>query len=372
MSNLFPTVDPIPLPAPVWLFKVLHHLTLALHFSFLGMLIGGLFLAMVWNFLGHLSENKSAISASGVVVNRLPIVMTYVINLGVPPLLFVQVLYGRAIYTSTVLIGAYWISVILAVMLAYFTLYRMAYLAEQKKVWWPWGLVAMTLIGYVGRVYSTASTLMLKPEVWPAMYAATPNGTNLPPDDPTLWPRWAMVMVGSLAFGALGTTLYTCKSSLAEDVKAYIRRGAGYMAIAALALLAWVGPTAYRVQPDFVRQALQGSAFTEIIMTLWTVLVALSLTAALGLILAPKAWSWLHVLWVSLPAFLAVTAFEILRDSVRDICLAKDGFDVWQSPVNTNWLVVGLFLGLFVIGAGFLIWVLMIMRQAKSTEENYA
>ncbi len=28
--------------------------------------------------------------------------MTYVINLGVPPLLFAQVLYGRAIYTSSV------------------------------------------------------------------------------------------------------------------------------------------------------------------------------------------------------------------------------------------------------------------------------
>ena len=36
---------------------------------------------------------------------RLTVVMTFVINLGVPPLLFAQVLYGRALYTSSVLIG---------------------------------------------------------------------------------------------------------------------------------------------------------------------------------------------------------------------------------------------------------------------------
>ena len=33
---------------------------------------------------------------------RLTVVMTYVINLGVPPLLFAQVLYGRALYTSSI------------------------------------------------------------------------------------------------------------------------------------------------------------------------------------------------------------------------------------------------------------------------------
>ena len=54
----------------------------------------------------------------------LPIVMTYVINLGVPPLLFAQVLYGRAIYTSSVLIGAWWIAVIPLLMLCYWLLYR--------------------------------------------------------------------------------------------------------------------------------------------------------------------------------------------------------------------------------------------------------
>ena len=40
--NGFPNVDPIPLPAPIWLFKLLHMVTLALHFVAMQVLVGGL------------------------------------------------------------------------------------------------------------------------------------------------------------------------------------------------------------------------------------------------------------------------------------------------------------------------------------------
>lgn len=40
-ATVFPVVDPIPLPAPVWLFKVLLDVTLTLHFAALYLLLGG-------------------------------------------------------------------------------------------------------------------------------------------------------------------------------------------------------------------------------------------------------------------------------------------------------------------------------------------
>ncbi|OYT69908.1 MAG: hypothetical protein CFK52_12640 [Chloracidobacterium sp. CP2_5A] len=46
----FPSLDPIPLPAPVWLFKVLHVVTLSLHFLTIYLMAGGLTLAAPWNF----------------------------------------------------------------------------------------------------------------------------------------------------------------------------------------------------------------------------------------------------------------------------------------------------------------------------------
>ena len=46
----FPSVDPIPLPAPIWLMKLLSHVTLALHFTAVMMLVGSLAL-IVWHVL---------------------------------------------------------------------------------------------------------------------------------------------------------------------------------------------------------------------------------------------------------------------------------------------------------------------------------
>ena len=43
---MFPTPDPIPLPAPVWLLKLLSLLTLGLHFGAVMILVGSLILTI--------------------------------------------------------------------------------------------------------------------------------------------------------------------------------------------------------------------------------------------------------------------------------------------------------------------------------------
>src|SRR5580700_7009937 len=168
--NGFPNVDPIPLPAPIWLFKLLHIVTLALHFVAMQMLVGGLLIAVLLNLLGSSEPAKTAAAAMG---RRLTVVMTYVINLGVPPLLFAQVLYGRALYTSSVLIGVYWISIIAVLTLAYWLLYKFsARLDAGRSAWWA-GLGAWVLAGFIARLLSTNMTLMLRPEAWRQMYSAS-------------------------------------------------------------------------------------------------------------------------------------------------------------------------------------------------------
>ncbi len=119
----FPRLDPIPIPAPVWLMKVLSLLTMALHFFAVQVLIGSLVAVLILNYRVRKHSDPSAKTALSVIARRIPIVMTYVINLGVPPLLFLQVLYGRAIYTSTVLIAVMWLSIVFQLMAAYYLLY---------------------------------------------------------------------------------------------------------------------------------------------------------------------------------------------------------------------------------------------------------
>lgn len=78
----FPTIDPIPLPAPVWLMKSLLVLTFALHIAAVQILLGGLMVVPGLNLLGRSGAARSMARAFA---RRLPVVMTFVINLGVPP-----------------------------------------------------------------------------------------------------------------------------------------------------------------------------------------------------------------------------------------------------------------------------------------------
>ncbi len=141
MNYPFPVPDPIPLPAPVWLFKILNVVTLGLHFVALEILIGGLLIVAVLNYFGMRQGAALALNQSAsLMARRLPIVMTYVINLGVPPLLFTQVLYGQALYTSSVLIGVWLISVIAILMLAYWLPYKVPSAQKHIKACGTWRL----------------------------------------------------------------------------------------------------------------------------------------------------------------------------------------------------------------------------------------
>ncbi len=371
MSPSFPFADPIPLPAPVWLFKFLHDLTLSLHFVFLYLMLGGLMLAVVWNFFGHLTKSKNCIAASGVVIHRVPIVMTFVINLGVPPLLFSQVLYGQALYTSSILMGAYWLSVVFSVMAAYALLYVGGARAEAKRAWWGWGILSLLLLFYVGKIYSTNMTLMLRPEVWPGMYDATATGIYLPPFDPTRTPRYVFMMVAALGFGALGTTFYSAKSVLGQEVKEFLRAWGGRVAMVALLGLGGISFWAYGVQPDFVKQGLLSSPLYAPCFYLWFAGLGLSFVFAFLIQAKPSQLSAIQAYGAVLSSILAIGAFVVLRGGVRDITLAQKGLDVWQSAVSTNWLVVGLFIGSLLAGVLGLLWLLWVVRSAKPVEENY-
>ena len=221
----FPAVDPIPLPAPIWLLKLLHIVTLALHFVAVEMLLGGLLLAVV---LSLFRNSAPSLVTARALARRLTVVMTYVINLGVPPLLFAQVLYGRALYTSSVLIGAYWISIIGLLTLTYWLLYQFSgRLDKGRSAWWI-GLAAWVLAGSIARLLSSNMTLMLRPEVWRQMYSASSAGIYLPSGDPTLFPRWLLMMCGGLFVGGMWMVYLAGRSTFATEEKRFagrVRRG---------------------------------------------------------------------------------------------------------------------------------------------------
>ncbi len=362
----FPNVDPIPIPAPVWLMKTLGLLTLALHFFAVQILIGSLLAVCYFSYRGRKGE-LSYQTAAAVIARRLPIVMTYVINLGIPPLLFAQVLYGRALYTSSILIAVIWISVIFILMAVYWLLYRIAERTREGKPAALHAFVALLLAGGVGQIYSLNMTLMLRPEVWQNMYATTKMGLQTPPHDPTMMPRWLFVMVGGLLVGGLWLMLHSYIPNVGEGSKSILKKvGAGMTVVGAFAQLA-VGPWVFAAQPENIQKAL-GSPLYLASAGIWGLGVVLTLLlAALQL---GKAGSTVLTIITAVTAFLGIAGGVIFRDGIRDQTLLSKGFDVWKRTEASNWSVIGLFLLLFVIGLGTVGWLLLVMKKAQPISER--
>jgi hypothetical protein len=368
MMYPFPAPDPIPLPAPVWLFKVLNVVTLGLHFVALEILIGGLLIVAILNYFG--TRNGAALElnqSAGLMARRLPIVMTYVINLGIPPLLFTQVLYGQALYTSSVLIGLWWISVIAILMLTYWLLYKVAEQAEANQSTWHLAIGSWLMIGLIARIYSTNFTLMLRPEEWQSLYENSALGAVLPMNDPTTTPRWVMMLTGGFAIAGIWMMWLSTTSRASEAVGAYLNRLGGKIATVFFVLQLGAAYWVFLAQPDAVKAQLTSQTLYLFTgygwMVITVVLIALSLLAILrkpSLLL-----SWGGAVGVLLSMLTMVT----YRDGIRDITLLIKGFDVWERNIVTNWSVVAIFLVLFVIGLGVLGWLISVVMRSKPEGE---
>jgi len=365
----FPAVDPIPLPAPIWLMKLLHIVTLSLHFVAVEMLLGGLLLAVLFSLFR--GSPQSLVTARAL-ARRLTVVMTFVINLGVPPLLFAQVLYGRALYTSSVLIGIYWISIIAILTLTYWLLYQFsARLDAGKSAWWL-GLSAWVLAGFIARLLSTNMTLMLRPEVWRDMYSASAMGAYLPTGDPTLEPRWLLMMAGGLFIGGLWMIYLAGRSTFTAEEKNFLAgvggKVAGLFGVIYLAAGVW----AAGVQPEAVKAGLHSDAlykFAGYAGYGWLALVAVAVVVAAIAGFGKVSAGWIG--WAgALVALLIEISLVVYRDGVRDLSLLAKGYDVWDRAVETNWWVVGLFLVLFVAGLGVIGWLISVVARAKKVMEG--
>jgi hypothetical protein len=371
----YPAVDPIPLPAPIWLFKLLHIVTLSLHFVAVEMLLGGLLIAVGFSLFGRSAQSSVAARA---IARRLTVVMTYVINLAVPPLLFAQVLYGRALYTSSVLIGTYWIAVVLLLMAAYWLLYQFSARLDAGKTAWHLGLLAWLISGFVGHILSTNMTLMLRPEVWRQMYAASGAGVYLPTGDPTTEPRFLMMLAGGLFVGGLWCVYLAARSTFTADEQKFLASLGGKIAALFGVVYLASGIWANAVQPAPVKAMLAappaGYGFYKLYALggyAWLAFVAVGVVLALVAGFGKVAANWLA--WAgALVALLLEIVLVTYRDAIRDITLLSKGFDVWDRVVVTNWSVVGLFLVLFVVGLGIIGWLISVVARAQKVMEGAA
>ena len=145
-------------------------------------------------------------------------------------------------------------------MLTYWLLYQFSSrLDAGKSAWWA-GLIAWLLAGFIGRLLSTNMTLMLRPEVWRDMYSASSAGAYLPTGDPTLTPRWLLMMAGGMFVGGLWMVYLAGRSTFTADEKAFIGGIGGKVAAVFGIVYLVAGLWAASVQPDVVKAGLAGGS----------------------------------------------------------------------------------------------------------------
>jgi hypothetical protein len=207
-AYLIPSPDPIPVPWGWFQFFLI--LTFVLHLLFMNTMLGTGIIA----FVSHLKRPKKEPPLTGDISKKLPYTIAFTVNMGVAPLLFMQVIYGHFFYVSSVLMAVYWISIIALLLIAYYSAYIYDFKYETLGAAGALFIgVTVLILLFIGFLFTNNLTLMLHPEIWKE-YFQKPGGTLLNLSDSTLIPRYLHFVTASVALGGLFIALLARFNSL--------------------------------------------------------------------------------------------------------------------------------------------------------------
>jgi len=341
-AYLIPTPDTIP--APWGFFEFLLILTFFAHLVFMNAMLGSAIIALVREMRAH----PDAPPPCRDIAEKLPYTIAFAVNFGVAPLLFLQVLYGHFIYTSSILMGAYWLSIIGLLILAYYSayLYKMANLtAAARRLTIGASLLLLLAIAFL---FVNNMTLMQTPRNWIA-YFQRPGGTLLNLADPTLFPRYLHFVVASVAVGGLFQTIlaFFQQKNGAPGAGDRLNAGMQWFTTATMVQIGTGIPFFFSL-PDKVYQLFVGGAL------LHTTLFAAALIATSGALYFGNK----RQVWPTTFALAATVLFMVLvRDLVRQAYLA-DYFHPADLKLVPQWSPLFLFLATLVIGVAVVIYML--------------
>jgi len=339
----------LAIPGPYWLFTLLHWLTFALHLIAMNLLFGGLIILLI-------SKNSPFRKLMFDTEIRLfPTVMAATITLGVAPLLFTQVIYGKFFYTATILSSWQWFLIIPVLLITYYLLYLVAMkknisLSIKTNILW------LALIGliFISFTYTALSDLAEKPELWNNLYKAAPGGTSLNPDWMQIFFRWAHMAVGAMAVAGIGILIFSLYFPKVKDNPDLQRFGARIYLLgvikAALFGLIYLFTIDTKILMEFLGSPGLHALLAGIIVNIGALIVLFK-----GL--KNKTKTRQAILWgsglVLGGLFCMVSARHYLRLIYLDKYFAPD-----KLTIGSQYSPLIMFLITFVIGLGVLWWML--------------
>ncbi|WP_373498146.1 hypothetical protein [Desulfococcus sp.] len=348
--DLIPTADPIP--APGVLFWVLLNVFFMIHILLVNIMVGTGVITLIAGLKKDASE-----SLGKDVAQKLPVVIALAINMGVAPLLFLQLLYGQFVYTSSTLMAVFWLSAVALLIIAYTNAYyyksRFDALSIGSRRFFLGSAVFLFLT--IGFVLSNNMTLMINPSSW-FRYFIRPDGFLLNLKDAVLLPRYLHFMTASLAVGGLFiAAVWTFKKKKgAMDADKNIRLGMQWFTGATLAQIL-VGFWFQMSLPKAVMALFMGDSnlHTAVFMI------------ALALVIQTLYYGIRSQVWPSVASVTVLIAVMILmRDLVRTAYL-KPYFSIRDlSVIQENGPMILFFMSLVLVSAAIL-WVLRLLPAAE-------
>jgi hypothetical protein len=369
--ELIGPASPLGLPAPFWFVEAFKVLGFTLHQAMMHLWYGGVPLAAVLSLL----KDPRAGRARARLLGAMPVVVALGINLGVVPLLFTQVAYYRAFYPAGVLMAWPWLSVIALVTLAYYGVYlgaigvRSGTGARRGMVA---GWAAALLFVTTGFLFANNFSLMTNVRGWPDLLARTavagaPAGTALNTADPTLLPRWLMLLglalVTTAAFLVIDAAFLAGRER--PEYHAWAGRAAAAVGTVGLAIFGACGAWYIfgALDPD-VLAALAGAPLPAAVALLAAAIPAFTWVL---LVAQPARPSRLTAVLIGGVQFLALAANAGARQWVQNMELAPY-LNVAAEPVRVEWSPLVLFLVLFVSGLGVVVWMLRRIAEVHRRE----
>jgi len=346
MNSLIPTPDTIPVHW--WWFQVLLLFTYLIHLLLMNFMLGGSLLTLY-----DLIRKKNPTEDS----QSLPTLVALTINFGVPPLLFVQVLYGHLFYSSSILMAVPWIMVIPILILAYYGAHIFSHGLSKSPQLARISLgISAVLLLVIAFIQVNNNTMMLTPEKW-GIYFDHKGGLALNWNEPTLFPRYLHFIIGAIAIAGLGkATYYNFKRNMDQSARlSEMKKGLkifGWVTVVQMGIGTWF----WLSLPSDIWRLFMGKnlAYTALMATGW-------LLALLILHSALTNRFWLSVI----NGLLAMAVMVIMRDLVRHAYL-NNIFSPKDLQVTGEISPLIAFLAVFAIGLLSLYYMVTLLVKSKT------
>jgi hypothetical protein len=364
-TTIIPNYQPLPLPAPLWLLQTLLLVGFFLHVIPMNMTLGGSILSSVLLIKGRRDKGSFDFRAGKGLASALPVCLSFAITQGIVPLLFLQLLYGPAYYTSSIVMAVPWICLLGLLLVCYYGTYLITYrVLNNYKIADSSGIragVLMALVAFglasIGFLFSNNMTLMLTPEKWVQLYRESASGLHLNLGERQLWPRYlhfllAAIAVGGLTLGTFG--LYFRKRE--PEYSTWLIKTGSRIVAGITAIQIFVGIAFLLSLPNLAMKNLMGGE------TVGAVSLALSVVLSVVVIIAtgfaavtgsPKAF-WTGML----TTILTILSMIVTRHMLRVYSLHQH-FKPDTLPVSVQWDILIAFL---ICAAGLIAYLTWLTR----------